>query len=245
MRVVSAKTEIKTKVDGIEILRQIEDAARTCYLSHDVVTEDDTSARKIVTTLRNLGHEAMLEFSDVVVLFTVDRGVTHEIVRHRIASFAQESTRYCNYSREDKDYGGDITVINPFFWDIREENDIESIRFPTEDEKKQGITINDLNTVARLNYHRFNVWYDAMVYSETAYMRLMELGAQPQESRSVLPNSTKADICVKMNLREWRHFFKVRTSKAAHPQMREVTRPLLLEFKQLIPIVFDDLEFDS
>ena len=79
--------------------------------------------------------------------------------------------------------------------------------------------------------------------SEKAYIKLIELGATPQEARSVLPNSLKTEIIITMNLREWRHFFKLRTSNAAHPQMREIARPLLDEFKKQIPVIFDDITY--
>lgn len=80
-----------------------------------------------------------------------------------------------------------------------------------------------------------------MEQSEKAYLNLIKLGATPQEARSVLPNSLKTEIIVTMNLREWRHFFILRTSSKAHPQMRQIVVPLLLRFQEEIPVVFDDL----
>ncbi len=77
---------------------------------------------------------------------------------------------------------------------------------------------------------------------EMAYLTLIEDGATPQEARSVLPNSLKTEIVVTYNLREWRHFFRLRYSKKAHPQMREIAIPLLREFKSRIPVIFDDIE---
>ena len=77
------------------------------------------------------------------------------------------------------------------------------------------------------------------------YFELLDLGATPQEARSVLPNSTKTEITITANYREWRNFFKLRTAKAAHPQMQEVTRPLLKELKTRLPIIFDDIEVEE
>ena len=157
------------------------------------------------------GHEAMIEHSSLSVKFTVDRGVSHELVRHRIASFAQESTRYCNYSKDKFDNG--ITFIKPFFF-------------------KDGT-------------EEYNKWINAMEDAEDYYLELIAMGKTPQEARSVLPNSTKTEITITANYREWRNFFKLRTAKAAHPQMQEVTRPLLKELKEKLPIIFDDIEVEE
>jgi len=85
-------------------------------------------------------------------------------------------------------------------------------------------------------------WEVAMEDAEKHYLELIKLGATPQMARGILPTSLKTEIVVTMNLREWRHFFKLRTEIVAHPQMREITIPLLQEFKRLIPIVFDDIK---
>lgn len=84
-------------------------------------------------------------------------------------------------------------------------------------------------------------WAEAMDKAEDSYRDLIGLGWSPQQARAVLPNSLKTEIVMTMNLREWRHFFKLRTSIAAHPQMREIAIPMLAEFKRLIPVVFDDM----
>lgn len=112
MKVINASTEILTPITGDE-LQRIEYAGRTCYKSEDKIT--DGSAKKFVENLIKRGHEAMLEHSSLSVKFICDRGVSHELVRHRLASFAQESTRYCNYS-QDK-FGNELTFIKPCFWD--------------------------------------------------------------------------------------------------------------------------------
>ena len=197
MKIIEPSFEI-VPVNGEEILKNIERAGRTCYKSEDKITAD--SARKFVAAIIKSGHESVIEHEKVTARIICDRGVTHEIVRHRIASYSQESTRYCNYGNDK--FGNELTFIKPCFW--------------KEDDPK------------------YMTWKYAMKNAEQAYMDLIRLGATPQEARSVLPNSLKTEIVVTMNLREWRHFFKLRTSPAAHPQIRG--------FKEIIPIVFDDIQ---
>lgn len=116
MRIIKPSYEIMTTISdgGVDELKRIEAAARTCYKSEDKISEDGTSARKMVKALVTRGHEAMLEHSQLTVKFICDRGVSHEIVRHRICSFAQESTRYCNYSGDK--FGQELTFIEPSFF---------------------------------------------------------------------------------------------------------------------------------
>jgi thymidylate synthase (FAD) len=142
---------------------------------------------------------------DVTVKFVVDRGISHELVRHRIASFCQESTRYCNYSKDD--FGSEITFIIP----------------------------------SHLAYGSaaWKTWKEAMKASEDAYFKLLDIGLTAQEARAVLPNSLKTEVVMTANLDEWLLFFTLRTASAAHPQMREVTIPLLEDFKTLFPNIFE------
>ena len=110
MKLIEANYEILTPIDGIKELQHIERIGRVCYKSEGAITEDGESAKKFVGMLIKRGHEAMIEHSSLSVKFTVDRGVSHELVRHRIASFAQVSTRYVNYSLEK--FGNEINVID-------------------------------------------------------------------------------------------------------------------------------------
>ena len=84
-----------------------------------------------------------------------------------------------------------------------------------------------------------------MESAEAHYFSLLDSGATPQEARSVLPNSTKTEITVTANYREWRNFFRLRTTKSTHPQMVQITKPLLKELKTKLPIIFDDIEVDE
>lgn len=207
MKVINASTEILTPITGDEIQR-IEYAGRTCYKSEDKITEG--SAKKFVENLIKRGHEAMLEHNSLSVKFICDRGVSHELVRHRLASFAQESTRYCNYS-QDK-FGKELTFIMPCF--------LEGGTDP------------------------YMYWENAMSDAEIYYFSMLDSGCTPQEARSVLPNSIKTEVVMTANYREWRHFFWLRAARKtgpAHPQMEELTVPLLDEISSRIPVVFDDI----
>lgn len=113
MKIISPSVEIMTPVDGNAVLKHIEQCGRVCYKSEELAT--DTSAADFVRRIIKRGHEAVLEHFNITIKFICDRGVSHEIVRHRLASYCQESTRYCNYSKDG--FGGEITVIRPCFFD--------------------------------------------------------------------------------------------------------------------------------
>ena len=205
MKIVKPSYEIVTDIDGLAMLKRIEAAGRTCYKSESKITDD--SCREFIAKILKSGHHSVIEHESVSVRIVCDRGITHEIVRHRLASYSQESTRYCNYSKGK--YGGEITVIKPYFW----QEDCVGYR----------------------------LWLEAMQHAERLYLELVDKGASAQEARSVLPNSLKTEIVMTCNVREWRHFFKLRAAPAAHPQMREIAMPMLAEFKSLIPVIFDDI----
>lgn len=225
MKIINPTFEILSEISegGIKELQHIERIGRVCYKSEDRITEDGESAKKFVSMLISKGHEAMIEHSSLSVKFTVDRGVSHELVRHRIASFAQESTRYCNYNNDK--FGNEISVICPMGGILL-------------DNKTNSLSGNDINKL-------INEWSAAMEDAERHYLKMIEIGATPQIARSVLPNSTKTEITITANYREWRNFFKLRTPHSAHPSMREVTIPLLKQLKQRIPIIFDDIEVEE
>lgn len=205
MIVVEPKVEIITPINGEEILKHIEKVGRVCYKSEDKIEEG--SAKKFVAGIINRGHDAVIEHYNITVKFITDRGITHEIVRHRIASYAQESTRYCNYCKDK--FGNEISVIKPY--------DIES------------------NSVV------YDIWKEQMENAERAYFKMLDYGCKPQVARSVLPTCTKAEIMVTMNLREWRHFIRLRSAKTAHPDIRILAIDLLNQFKEKIPVIFDDI----
>jgi thymidylate synthase (FAD) len=208
MKIINASFEIVGTIRPNEIMKNIENFGRVCYKSEDNMTAE--SASSFVSLIIKSGHESVIEHEKISVKVICDRGITHEIVRHRIASYSQESTRYCNYS-QDK-FGNELTFIKPFFWEE--------------------------------NSQSYKIWYEAMRGAEKQYLELISLNVPPEQARTVLPNSLKTEIVVTMNLREWRHFFKLRTSKRAHPQMREISIPLLRKMQNLLPIIFGDITID-
>jgi thymidylate synthase (FAD) len=187
--------------------KQIEAAGRTCYKSEDKITP--TSARAFTTRMRKSGHHAMIEHAVASFRIVTDRGITHEIVRHRLASYAQESTRYCNYSGDKFD------------------NECSFIEPPGLDEVQR------------------NEWWMACKYAEVSYLQMLEMECSPQIARSVLPNCLKAEITMMANLREWRHFIKLRSSMAAHPQIRPLALMILDVLVAYAPGVFEDLLIKS
>lgn len=206
MKIIKPSFKFLDDVDGKSILRKLEFIGRQCYKSEGVITED--SAPAFIANIIKRGHESVLEHEKITVLIVCDRGVSHELVRHRIASYTQESTRYCNYSKDK--FGNELTFIRPLFWEE--------------------------------NSEYYNRWLASMQCAETTYLNMIQSGAQPQQARSVLPNSLKTSIVVTMNIRSWRNFFKLRTAKTAHPQMIEIASMMLKEFKNVMPVLFDDIE---
>lgn len=202
MKIISPDFAFVDSINGNAILKKLEVAGRTCYKSENKMTED--SAANFVRNLIKRGHESVLEHVSITVRIITDRGISHEIVRHRLASYSQESTRYCNY--KDKE----IEFVLPY--DIDPETKI------------------------------FDYWKLSCQASETDYKVLIAKGVAPQTARSVLPNCLKTELVMTCNLREWRHFFKMRCAPGAHPDMKYLATIMLHDFQEKIPVVFDDIE---
>lgn len=229
MKLVKPKFEVIGNICVLDILKNIETAGRVCYLSEGKNEKGDFEiTKKFVKGLISRGHHSVLEHEKLTVKFTIDRGVSHELVRHRIASFSQESTRYCDYG------DGHVTFIIPEWVNIP-----EGIYESDQDIKdKVGLCSNKPGTSTD------DKWAYSMLDSEFNYKDLRREGWAPQQARAVLPNSLKTEIVVTANLREWRHIFNLRavgTTGKPHPQMVEVMVPLLSWLKHLIPVVFDDI----
>lgn len=191
-------------------LRRIEEAGRTCYKSEDKITDD--SADQFIRRLIKSGHESVLEHENLSVRFIVDRGVSHELVRHRLCAFSQESTRYVDYDKRG------LTFIKPPWVYVQAGMYDEHI----------------------MSFD--NEWIMAMAEAAKSYHRLIAFyNWSPQQARAVLPNSLKTELVMTANLREWRHVLRLRASKAAHPQMQEVMRPLLTYMNNHLPAVFEDI----
>lgn len=206
MKVIKPRIYIPLSEVSEKKLLKIERYARVCYKSEDQIKKGSSNA--FIKNIISSGHESVIEHEKATVLIITDRGITHEIVRHRIGSYSQESTRYCNYSKNK--FGKEITVINPFFFD---DNQLKH-------------------------------WENSCLFNEETYFMLLNCGL-PEEARAVLPNSLKTEIVITYNFREWRHFFKLRCSRAAHPQMRQISIPLLVKFREFLPCLFEDILYDN
>ena len=187
--------------DALEI---IEAAARTCYKSEDKIT--DGSAVDLIRRCIRDGHESVLEHVSVTLRMYCDRGVSHELVRHRLASYSQESTRYVRYKH------GAMQFIEPWWW---------------------------YNTP--IDYDLRDKIRAYFMFSEDLYKTMLECKCAPQAARAVLPNAVKTEVVMTANLREWRHVFKLRTSAAAHPDMRRIMLIALSAMKMMLPVFFDDI----
>lgn len=216
MIIKKPEIEILSETSYEELLKKVERAGRVCYKSEGNIKEG--SAETFIRGILKRGHESVVEHGSITVRIVCDRGVTHEIVRHRIASYSQESTRYCNYANEK--FGSQITCIDlasGFQYDLNDEKD----------------------------RRKYEIWKKAMEEAERYYFELLEAGARPEEARSILPNSLKTEIVVTMDIREWRHFIRLRGGHAAHPQIREITKMILEEFSRRYPVFFGDLKIEE
>ena len=247
MKIIKPSYEIMDDISpfGIHELEKIEKCARVCYKSEDKILDQAESAKKLIKNLIKNGHEAMLEHSCLTVKFICDRGVSHELVRHRMASFAQESTRWCNYS-QDK-FGNEITVIEPVEFegldDAWKEDVSKSLYCAISGCEDENVIKDYINAPTR--YQIYAQWYVSLFEAGDSYAVMLDKGVTPQMARSVLPNSLKTEIVVTANYREWRHIFQLRTAKDAHPEMRRLMVPLLKDLKERIPVIFDDIEVEE
>lgn len=216
MKVIKAEVYAINPPEYETVLNTIEQVGRKCYKSEERITQG--SAEKFVRMLIENGHEAMIEHASVTLCFVNDRGVSHEEVRHRIASFAQESTRYCNYSQSK--FGNEITYI-------------DLMRGIELDGKTATLSANKVAEI-------YAEWLAACEDAERHYFNMLNLGATPQIARSVLNNSTKTELCITMNFRAWRHFITLRNSPKAHPQMREVAAQAYEYLWRNYPVFFED-----
>ncbi len=206
---------IMTGAEGENPLQLIEVAGRTAYQSRDKIT--DESAVKFVEMLRKRGHESVIEHSCMTVEFDdVCRGFTHELVRHRLAGYTQESTRYVDESK--------FRVVVPP--DKDPDQKLVSLHLPG------GGTV----------MCSFRDWVQM---NEEMYRGLREKGWVPQDARQVLPIGIKAQIVITANFREWRHIFSLRCGSAAHWEIRRVMVNLLRDAQKRIPVIFDDFEISE
>lgn len=222
MNIVKSSFRVITPITNgaISELQRIELPTRLCYKSENKITPDGESAKKILKTLIDNDHLAMLEHSSITVIFVTSRGVSHELVRHRIASYAQESTRYCNYSNEK--FTNQLTFIDP----------LEEIEW---DSKMGNLSAKEkLDTALQMT----------MFYKKTEieYLELIKKGVPPQIAREILPNGLKTEIALTCNYRKLIAIFKLRCAKNAHPAMRALMVPFAKYMQEQIPDIFGNIE---
>lgn len=201
MKIIEPSVELIWITPNAE--KVIELAGRVCYVSGEDITEE--SYTKFIETILSKKHESVLEHASACFRIICDRGVSHELVRHRLASYSQESTRYCNYSK--KKFGKEITVIEP----------------------------------PGLSPRQRSEWSACCIFSEKYYTELLSDGASAQIARSVLPTCLKTELFMSTNFREWRHIISLRTSNAAHPQIREIMKKVAVILVKESPNIFGDL----
>ncbi len=210
---------IMAGLNGENPLQLIETAGRTAYQSRDKINNE--SSLKFAEMIRKMGHESVLEHSAMTVEFNgVSRGFTHELVRHRLAAYTQESTRYV----DEKDF----RVILPPHKD--------------ENEKLVDVVFGEGEGVKVLVKLSVKDWINI---NEQMYKGLRSAGWLPEDARQILPNGIESQIVMTANFREWRHIFKLRCSPKAHWEIRSAMLNLLKEVKERIPVIFDDLKFEE
>jgi len=230
------------QVDGITVLKTIEEYARRCYKSEGCTTEDSAIPFMVKRMNPKNPHIALLDHLHATAEYIADRGFSHEYLRQKLTEIigagcievvddfkpmavCQESTRYCNYMKS----GGVCFIIPP--WVDIPEGDYAYMDTPVVWEIPPWH-----NEIEKL-------WVKNAWHSEYTYLEMLKLGLTPQQARGELLIKTKTEFIVTCSLTEWRHIFKQRTSVAAHPQMVELMRPQLEEFKRKIPVLFDDIVY--
>ena len=204
MQIIEPAVKIVQMPSYRDALEIIEAAARTCYKSEDKIK--DGSAVDLIRRCIRDGHDSVLEHASVTLRMYCDRGVSHELVRHRLASYSQESTRYVRYKH------GAMQFIEPWWW----------YETPIDYDLRDKIK-------------------GYFMLSEDLYKTMLECKCAPQAARAVLPNAVKTEVVMTANLREWRHVFKLRTSAAAHPDMRRIMLIALSAMKMMLPVFFEDI----
>jgi len=215
-----------------KILSRIEETGRTAYKTEEKIT--DESYEKFIRGLVKSGHFSVLEHGSLSIRIITNRAIANEIVRHRLVSYTQESTRYCNYSNEK--FGNEITVILPsWFYSLEPiEETIKTIDDLPERRNPAGRFLSNLEK-------QFERWIWAIRQTEYTYYDLLKLGQHPEQARGILPLDLKTELVMTANLTEWRHILKLRTAKDVHPQCRELFLSILQEFYNKLPIVFEDI----
>lgn len=209
------------------LVEHVERCGRICYKSEDRITEG--SSEQFVNRIRRSGHESVLEHASLTAIVICSRACSHQLVRHRIAAYSQESQRYCNYGKKDT-----LQVICP-----------PSIGLAPGDYESFGRMIRQDGKVIDLP-DRQTKWIHLIDDTYTEYKAELLSGVRPEDARYVLPNATKTELAVTFNLRQWRHVFQQRAlNKHAQWEIRDIFIGVLRDLKSRLPAVFCDLDSDD
>jgi thymidylate synthase (FAD) len=231
MMAVPGKSGNFETIDGFDLLRRTEWIARISHRSEEAQT--DTSFDRILRDIvLKHGDWSVTEHCSVTVDMYIDRGIQQELTRHRLAAYTIESTRFVNYQKKMEP-----SFIYP---------DMPADKTCPRCEAGEPL----FGGVAEVSWHHgdFNpclssqVWLDAIHAASVAYQDLIAFGWRPQEARSVFPLALGSRVIATMNLRQWRHIFLMRTTQETHPSFKAVSIPLLKEFQEKIPILYEDIE---
>lgn len=226
MKIVEPKVYVE-KFDGLKIMKNIELACRTCYRSEGQITED--SYKKLLINCINRGHESVLEHEKITIRMICDIGVYKDLTRHRFASFSIESSRYCAYNKDKFD--GELKFIKPVFYD--------------DNWTKAWLNVSKEHFGLPISEYKSMLWYETMESIEKNYMEMSKIGAIPDEMRMILPHSTAALVTMTANIREWKHILELRANKFAHPSVQQVMIPIAKLFKEQMPEIFNNLEYNE
>ena len=223
MKIIDPSIQVE-EYNPIKIMKNIERACRTCYRSEGLIT--DESYKSLIKNCINRGHESVLEHEKITIRMTCDIGVYKDLTRHRAGTaFSIESTRWCNYGKDKFD--NEIKFIKPVFYvDSWSDKNYEGSQMDKDEYKSY-------------------LWYDCMEEIEDKYMTMSNTGCKPDELRMILPHSTAAQVTMTCNIREWRHILSLRCAPMTHPAIRQLLIPLLLKFKEDMPELFNDIEYDN
>ena len=251
IQLVRPRFEIWTPRDElVNSVKMIERAGRKSHLS------EEGDAEEFVAKVLGWGHESIIEHRIVTVLIVCDRACSHQLVRHRLAAYTQESQRYCNYSKGKFD--GKMRFIIPWeMWDIEDDwgagllaefrdGVVESIDVEWVGDNIRliaygaGMARDWEYEIDPLDGAAFRVWAEGVTDDYDRYLRLLWMKKKPEDARSNLPNASKTEVVSTFNLREWRHVFNMRCSKHAQWQIRDIMTGILGSLNREIPVIFED-----
>jgi thymidylate synthase (FAD) len=248
MQLIEPSARIVSIPEYEHALNTVEAAIRVCKKSH--ISLDIQSKENLIRKVIEAGHLSTVEHVSVTVHLVTGRGTTHELVRHRIASFSQESSRFCLYSNDK--FGSEISAIRPY-WFSRKEWEIYLAHV------QNGVT--DFSVNGDISYLQpIDNWYKSIVQAEHAYMQLTTVNQKlidpdcndlllpAQAARGILPTDLKTEIIMTANIRQWRHVFNLRVlgiTGIPHPDIKLLLEPLLTKFKEQLPVFFEDMTLPS